>query len=306
MLTPQRVLPVAVALVLAAGCSSDKAAAPKPRPQQCVSSGSIALGGKVAGDLTSATCRLSVDSSRVQHYTFTLTQATPVSFAMTATANSFDPFLILYRNAYGDTTGFVAFNDDADVSTSNAKMNTVLGPGTYVVAANHVDPKVFGAYTLGAATWNGSEENCDDVFMTPGTSTEQSISTTDCLNGSGTQYGDVIAIYLNPNQGLNVNVTSSWVKTLLQLYDASGNPVARDDNVAGGSATHVSAPASAKGGLYVLVVTAASNATGPYSLALTSTGSAVAPAPSSAQASRPTDLATWRSAGRYLRAKSAR
>ncbi|NUQ20932.1 MAG: hypothetical protein HOQ09_08220 [Gemmatimonadaceae bacterium] len=306
MLTPQRVLPVAVALVLATGCSSDKAAAPKPRTQQCVSSGSIALGGNVAGNLASATCRLSFDSSRVQHYTFTLTQATPVTFTMTAAGGSFDPFLILYRNAFGDTTGFVAFNDDADMSTSDSKMRTVLGPGTYVVAANHVDPKVFGAYTLGASTWNGSAENCDDVFMTPGTSTEQSIATTDCKNGSGTQYGDVIAIYVNPNQGVNVDVSSTWVTTLLQLYDPSGSLVARDDNTAAGSATHVSAPASAKGGLYVLVVTAASNATGPYSLALTSTGSGVAPAGVSAQSKGPAELGSWPDADRYLRAKSAR
>ncbi|HEX8851689.1 MAG TPA: hypothetical protein VF761_19330 [Gemmatimonadaceae bacterium] len=306
MLTRLRVLPSAAALVLAAGCSSDKVSGPKPVTQQCASSGSLSLGGTTNGNLSSATCRFSYDSSRVQHYSFTLTQATPVAFSMTATNGDFDTFLLLYRNAYGDTANIVAFNDDADASTSNSVMHTILGPGSYVVAANHLDPQTFGAYALSAATWNGSEEDCGEVFMTTGTSSEQSIATTDCANSQQTQYGDVIALYSNPGQPLYVTVTSSWVTTLLELYDPAGNPIDSDDHSAGGNVTRVSAPATTKGGLYVLVVTAAAQATGPYTLAVSSTGSAVAAQRASGRATAVETLGEWRWATGVGRAKSAR
>ena len=306
MLTRLRVLPSAAALVVAAGCSSDKVSGPKPGNQQCVSSGSLSLGGTTNGNLGSATCRFSYDSSRVQHYSFTLTQATPVTFSMTATNGDFDTFLLLYRNSYGDTANIVAFNDDADQTTSNSVMQTILAPGTYVVAANHLDPQAFGAYALTAATWNGSEEDCGEVFITSGTSSEQSIATTDCTNGQQTQYGDVIALYANPGQPLYVTVTSTWVTTLLELYDPDGNAIDADDHTAGGDVTRVSAPATAKGGLYILVVTAAANATGPYTLKVASTSSAVAAQPSRARATATGTLGEWRSNSGIGRAKSAR
>ena len=310
MLRRQRMLPVAVALSLAAGCQQDKVASPKSRTGPCVSSGSLALGGTTSGDLSAATCRWSFNGSRIQHYSFTLSQPTAVAFTMTAASGKFDPFLLLYREAYGDTLGIVALNNDADAVTIDSRMSTVLAPGSYVVAGGHLDPNVYGAYTLAASTWSGSAEHCEDVFMTPGTTTQQSVTASDCVNDAQTLYGDVIWIYLKPNQGVDVNVTSSGAITQLQLFDAQGAEAGRDDNAASGTSTHVSAPATPQGGIYTLIVAARSTAMGPYTLALGSTGTAsasesastLAPADVSAPSRLGPARAVW---GRSL-AKSAR
>lgn len=310
MLRRQRMLPVAVALSLAAGCQQDKVASPKPGNGPCLSSGSLALGGTTSGDLSSATCRWSFNGSRIQHYSFTLSQPTAVAFTMTAANGKFDPFLLLYREAYSDTLGIVALNNDADTLTVDSRMSTVLAQGTYVVAGGHLDPNVYGAYTIGASTWSGSAEHCQDVFMTPGTTTQQSVTTTDCTNDAQTLYGDVIWIYLKPNQGVDVSVTSSEAVTQLQLYDAQGAEAARDDNASSGTSTHVSAPATAQGGIYTLIVAAPSTAMGAYTLAIGSTGtasaSASAPARGSAVVNGSSRRGPARAVWRRSLAKSAR
>lgn len=313
MLTRRRVLPSAAALVLAAGCSSDKVSGPKPATQECVSSGSLSLGGTTNGNLNNATCWFSYDSTRIQHYSFTLAQTTPVVFSMTATGGTFDPFLWLYRNTYGDTTGIVAFNNDDNESTSNSALRAVLIPGTYVIAANHIDPKVFGAYTLSAATWNGSLENCEEAFVMIGTSTQQSLSATDCPRLTGTGVEDAVAIYAGPGQAVNVTVTSSAFAPQLELDDLGFNLVDADDNTSRGSTTHVSAGGVPGGAIYVLFVNSADNTVGPYTLAVSSTPPATAQRTSAAVSQRSSAHAIgtgrvgeWRMTKRFGRAKSAR
>ncbi|NUO64014.1 MAG: hypothetical protein HOQ11_07775 [Gemmatimonadaceae bacterium] len=305
MLTRLRVLPSAAALFFAAGCGQDNVSGPKHEgPAPCTSSGTLAIGGTANGNLSNATCWFSFDSTRIQHYSFTLTQTTPVAFTMTAASGSFDPFLWLYRNTYGDTAGIVAFNDNADGS-SNSTLRAVLVPGTYVVAANHIDPKVFGAYTLSAAAWNGKLENCEEAFVMIGTTTEQALSSTDCPRLTGSGFEDAVAVYAGPGQAVNVTVTSGAFPAQLELDDLAFNIVDTDDNATRGSTTHVSAGGVPGGAIYVLFVNSADATMGSYTLSV-SPASAVSAQGAPARATTTGRLGDRRIPKGFRRAKSGR
>jgi hypothetical protein len=274
-----------LAIVFSAACGQDKVTSPKPTGLTCTPSGALALGQTVTGSLVSTTCRAS-DSTRVQTYTFTLAAPAAVDFAVHTDA-SYDPLLALYRDKWTDTSAVIALTDDdpADTSSYDPYMHTVLAAGTYVLAVMHYEPD-FGAFTLTASTASGSAENCWDPFVqlpslwvTPGTSSQQTLSTTDCSNTGG-QLGDWVGLYLKKGQTVTINTTSLGTDTQLILYTLDGAQVATDDNGGGGINARLTYT-SVAGGLYTLIVTAPAGVTGEYKLDLSSP-SATAPATASA------------------------
>lgn len=276
-------VPTVVALALAAGCGKDKnPAGIKPNP--CATpTGALTLGGTTNGDLTVATCRFS-DSTRIQAYTLTLTQPTAVDFSVDAANDGFDPVVILYRNQFTDTAGVIAFADDdpADTLSFNPRLHTVLAAGTYVLAVNHYEPD-FGPYTLRAVTASGSAENCVDpyvgapaLWMTPGTSANQTLTSTDCAVGTA-QYADYVGMYLNAGQGISISTSSLATPTQIYLYGRTGTTVASDANAANATTARVTYTATAAG-LYSFIVTAPAGTVGEYTLTIGTSATAAAPA----------------------------
>ncbi|HEX2779055.1 MAG TPA: PPC domain-containing protein [Gemmatimonadaceae bacterium] len=271
-----------VSLALAAGCGGDKhPTAIKPNP--CATpTGALTLGGTTNGDLTVATCQFS-DTSRIQSYTLVLTQPTAVDFSVDATNNAFDPVAILYRNTYTDTAGVIAFADDdpSDTLSFNPRLHTVLAAGTYVLAVNHYKPD-FGPYTLRAVAASGSAEHCVDpyvgapaLWMTPGTSANQTLTATDCAFGTS-QYADYVGIYLNAGQGISVSTSSLGTPTQIYFYGRAGTTVASDANPTNATSARITYTAPSAG-LYSFIVTAPSGTVGEYTLTI-GTSATAAPA----------------------------
>ena len=197
--------------VLSLGCSADKTTGPGGRG--CSSSGTLTLGGSATGDLTTSGCKLS-DGTLLRHYTLTLPQAAAVDFEVDATAGSFDPVVLLYRNSYSDTTSVLALadGDPADASTHDTRMHTVLAAGTYVVAVNYYTGQPAGQYTIRARAGTGSADFCADpgsggpaLWITPGTTSNQELTTTDCTSDTAPgQYADYVGMYLASGQPVTI------------------------------------------------------------------------------------------------------
>jgi hypothetical protein len=314
----QLVLGAALA-VLTFGCSADKTTG--PGKGICASSGTLTLGGSATGDLATSPCKLS-DGTLLRHYSLTLTQAGPVDFEVDAAAGdtAFNPVVLLYRDAYSDTNSVLALADDdpADISSRNTRLHTVLAPGTYVVAVNYYTEEPAGKYTIRARSGSGSADYCADpgsggpsLWVTPGTTSNQELTTTDCTSDSAPgQYADFIGLYLASGQPVTIRTNSLATDTQLELYDPSGNLLKSDDNSGGGINPRITYTATRSGYHYVFVI-APAGVTGQYSLSVTSglTGAPPASGPAAVAGAGGKSAPTW---GEWLRtrdlgrAKSAR
>jgi hypothetical protein len=165
---------------------------------------------------------------------------------------------------------------------------------------------VFGAYTLSAGPWNGQLENCEEAFVMIGTTTQQTLSGTDCPRLSGSGFEDAVAIYAGPGQVVNVTVNSSAFPAQLELDDLGFNIIDTDDNASHGSTTHVSAGGVPGGAIYVLFVNSADATMGSYTLAVSSGSALVDGQRSPARAARVSKVGEWRLTKGFGRAKSAR
>src|SRR5206468_87524 len=96
------------------------------------------------------------------------------SFQMHPTgAPTFDTVLLLHRNTFSAFNGVLAFNDDATPTTTDSRMDVILGPGSYVVSGANYKPGETGGFTISAAGWDGEFGSCGSVFVTTGISTTQ-------------------------------------------------------------------------------------------------------------------------------------
>jgi len=172
---------------------------------------------------------------------------------------------LLVSNTSGRTVGFESGNGPTYLSNSHIKI--VATGGEYVIGALSDFSGGSGPYVLAAAETPSSEENCDDVWLTRGVTTQQVLSTTDCAE-AGSTYGDEFPIDLHQGETLDVTETTTAFGALLQLYRLRSNSdtlVASDDSVGG---THLSFTADSTA-FYVLVATTMTlGGQGAYTLTL--------------------------------------
>jgi hypothetical protein len=109
----------------------------------------ITVGATVNGVLATTDCRLPVDSSFIDVYTFSGTAGQSISVSMSTTAPGLDPYLLLLS-----PTGSIIAEDDDAGGAPNARIPTGGGtftlpaPGTYTIYANSSVAGMTGAYTL--------------------------------------------------------------------------------------------------------------------------------------------------------------
>ncbi len=106
----------------------------------------IALGQTINGSLAAGDCRLPVDGSFLDAYTFSGTAGQQIAIAQNSTA--FDSFLILLS-----PTGASIAGDDDGGGGNNARIPPTGGfslpdTGTYTILANSFDPAGTGAYSV--------------------------------------------------------------------------------------------------------------------------------------------------------------
>lgn len=256
----------------------------------CTITGALAAGGTVNGNLSASPCAMG-DGTAAQSWTFQqgAGQST-VSFAMHSTgAPGFDTILLLHRNTFTRFDNVIGFNDDdqGGVST-DSRLNAILGPGNYVLSGVNFDPGVTGPFSISAESWSGEFANCADVFVTPGITTNQTMTNSCAYTATG-RYVDPVRIYLAQGERIQIDMTSTAFDPQLDLYLSGNTPVAQDDNGGGGTSARLTytAPASAiyvlialshvagQGGAYTLTTTLlAPAASGPAALSARASGSA--------------------------------
>ncbi|MEP6833043.1 MAG: Ig-like domain-containing protein, partial [Gemmatimonas sp.] len=119
----------------------DVAAAVDP----CAVTRTIAVGQTLNSTLTTSDCAVSTDGPipYTQRYLLTVATAGPLQIDMTSTA--VDAYLVLQNAATG---AILAENDDATVSTTNARIAGNFAVGQYIVDALTYDFNQVGNYTL--------------------------------------------------------------------------------------------------------------------------------------------------------------
>ena len=210
---------LAVGLSLTAvlvSCTSRVSGPDKSGVDPCTVVTPYTLGATTDGRLATNDCQLA-DGSYIDYYSTTLTGGW-YQFDMTA---GFSTYLVL-RTA--DRTA-IGVHDDVGHG-ANTMLKALLPAGSYILDANAY-PGSSGAYTLSSALTTTAVTNCEVVFVAKGTSTTQSLETTDC--NAGTSYSDDYIIYIASNQSITVTLSSSAFDAYLELYGVPGR-VAVNDN----------------------------------------------------------------------------
>jgi hypothetical protein len=247
----------------------------------CTISGTIATGGTVNGNLSTSPCAMG-DGTAAQSWTFQQgTGQSAVSFVMHAA--SFDAVVLMHRDAFTRFERILGFNDDDPTAvTTDSRLNVIVGPGNYVISGANLEAGSTGAFTITAESWTGEFANCDDAFITPGVTTNQTL-TNSCQYTATGQSVDPVGIYLGQGEQVRIDMTSTAFDPKLDLYFSGSTPVAQDDNGGGGTSARITYTAPA-GGMYFLIATSpTAGQSGPYTLSTT----LLTPAPAVPAASAP-------------------
>ena len=196
------------------------------RVDACNEAVPIALGQTLVGRLSPTDCELN-DQSLADRYALSLNAATQLQIDLFSL--DFDSFLIVTTPA-GQV---VAFNDDG-AGALNARLDTTLAAGNYILWANSFDPEETGSYTLSV----GSTAVTQCATAGPiaiGQSVVNGLATTDCLLGDGT-YADGWQFTLANPTGVIADLRSTDFDAFVLITDAQGNRLGYNDD--GGAGTN--------------------------------------------------------------------
>jgi len=243
-----------MALAAVLSCSPDVSGTGPPGNDACTVTTPYALGANTTGQLTDTDCAL-FDGSFIDYYSTTLAGGWYV-FDMSA---GFATYLFLR----GDDGAVIGIHDDVGHGT-NTTLKALLPAGSYVLGANAY-PGSTGGYTLSSATDNTDVSNCEVVFVAKGTSTAQSLVTSDC-DGS-TSFSDDYIIFIASGQSITVTLSSSAFDAFLELYDVQGRVAINDNGPAGTDA--IITYTSPSSGFYVIRAESAGGfTTGAYTISI--------------------------------------
>lgn len=237
----------------------------------CTLTGSIIGGDTVTGDLTTSPCAMG-DGTAAQSWSFEQPSGqSAVSFVMHSTGSPiFDTVLLLHRGAFTRYDQIIAGNNnDPSGTTTDSRLDVILGPGSYVLSGNNNNPGSTGPFTISAESWNGDLANCADAYVTPGITTNQTLDAS-CSYTSTLRNIDLAGLYLVKGQTVQIDMSSTAFDPKIDFYLNSGQLVAQDDNGGGGTSARITytAPASA---IYVIFATSpAASQTGAYTLSVKS------------------------------------
>ena len=219
-----------------------------------------AVGSTTNGQLSGSDCFFG-DGSFVDFYLVTIPSTGTYVFDQSSAA--FDTYLLLFTAA----ARRIAENNN-NGTNANSRIKAILPPGDYVVAANSNPPNVTGAYALTSSASTAEITNCENVFVGPGITTSQSLSSSDCsVNGD---FSDDYIVFLQSGQSITVSMTSSAIDSYLEIT-AAGNAtiLGTNDNA---DATTQNAQLTFTAGptsyYFIKARSAAAGATGAYTLVI--------------------------------------
>lgn len=245
----------------------------------CTMTGAIAAGDTVAGDLTTSPCAMG-DGTAAQSWSFQQPSGqSAVSFVMRSTGLPiFDTVLLLHRGAFTRYDQIIAGNDnDPSGTTTDSRLDIILGPGSYVLSGNNFDPGATGPFTITADSWSGDLTHCAEAYVTPGITTSQTMDAS-CSYSGTLRNIDLAGLYLVKGQTVQIDMSSAAFDPEIDLYLNSGQLVALDDNGGGGTSARITYTAPANAVFVIFATSPAVSQTGAYTLSVTSLSGAPAPA----------------------------
>lgn len=228
----------------------------------CQVSAVHSFGTADSGKLSPADCQVS-DGSFVDFWTINI--PTAGTYLLNETSTQFDSYLLLLTPDFH----VIAQNDNAGVSTRNSTIKAILPAGSFLVGANSLNPRQTGSYAISSNATTNPVTNCEDVFVVPGITTDQSLQTSDCVaNGL---YSDDFVIFLNTGQSITVTMTSSSIDSYLELYEirVGGGLVAANDDIDGTTKdASLTFTAQSFGYFFIKARTPSTGTTGGYTLTI--------------------------------------
>jgi hypothetical protein len=245
----------------------------------------ITIGQTVNGSLSTTDCVNPVDSSLYDAYSFNGTTGQQIVISMNST--QFDTYL--YLMLPGETTlrplsdPNPTIQDDDGGGGTNARITQTLpSNGTYTILANAFwapnNPQRTdngqGAYTLTLS--NGAPCTNPVTPITPNTTVNGTLSTTDCNDLGDNTFYDVYSFSGTAGQQVSITMTASF-DTYLFLVAPDGDDLAEDDNGGGGTNSRIPANTTdlarlPQTGTYHILANSGLNTagtTGSYQLTLT-------------------------------------
>lgn len=211
-----------------------------------------ALGDSTADTLTSQTCR--------HLYQFAVDSQTNVRF------NVSSPSLRMFLQLF-DQRGAIVVNSALAQSPDTATtVRTMLGTGSYLLAVIPANLGQRGVFRLAAVTDTAAVSGCDEVWVTTGITTSQTITAADCgLGPSGSSYyTHVYALVLLQNQQIALTETATSFPPELQLAGQGNTVISTPDTT--GTTASLAAFAVAQGAYNLWVGSSVAGKTGRYTL----------------------------------------
>lgn len=228
----------------------------------CANPAAHTLGTTVAGSLSATDCRLP-DGSFVDFYTITI--PTGGTYIFNQSSTSFDTYLALLT----PTFFVIGINDDfGALGATDSRVKVIVPAGNYLVGANSLDANKFGNYSLVSAAVTTPVTNCEDVFVLPGITSQESLQTSDCSTSGF--FSDEYVIFMNAAQSITVSMTSSVLDSYVEIRaDGSALILASNDNIDGTTQNaRVSFTATTAGFYIIAAASKVAAATGAYTFAI--------------------------------------
>ena len=226
----------------------------------CPSPSGIALNTSIGGTLGFLGCRL-VSGEFANFYGFALADATAVRVRQSST--QVDAYELLLKSSIDGAP--VAENDDITEFDTNSDFSALLAPGTYVIGASSFGIWGLGDYTLQLDQTSTDVTNCTQYFTVKGVNSPQTLSTNDC-DASG-KYADLYRIYLNANETVTIDMTSTTVDSYL-VFMAGDTPITNDNRAAGTNDARITYTAPFAGYYSFSATSSGVGATGAYTLVI--------------------------------------
>ena len=177
------------------------------------------IGTTVNGTLASSDCRLN-GNYYTDFYEFSVGAQTAITGTMTAP--TFNAWLDVYR-ASGRQLGAA---DDISISNTNAQIELIVAPGTYVFAPNSFNEFSTGAYSLTSSAHAINVTGCGEYWVTRNVTIADSLGPADCIDSVGTNayYADLTGMVAFANDTIRLTLRSTAMDPLLQLFQAYPPP----------------------------------------------------------------------------------
>jgi hypothetical protein len=233
----------------------------------CAQRQPLTLGAPALGSLATGDCRLDV-GAYVDFHSFTLDAVGSSSHRFTM-SSSVDALLTMVT-AEGVP---VAGNDDLADTATTASFRVIARPGAYVLGATSFERGEVGAYTITSVPVAPDVSRCEEVFLTPGITTQQTLQTTDCASAADAAgarfYSDGYLIWLTAGRAYTFDLASTAFDAHLTLVGPDNARVAENDAATPGARDARIAITPTRSGFHLLYAgTSLRAATGAYVLTM--------------------------------------